>query len=147
MVVSPLTSSTLYSFFFGDSARRPSDFISRDTNQPDSSDKDFAAAIGLPFRLPEDVFVLPAVRGPDPSPGRGRGGRGGCGGCGSAVTATIVAILDYRECQGRTRPIPEYKVRWSHVKPDSWEVSAVSPSNSLPSSSELDSWWTMLLLS
>lgn len=44
------------SFYCGDAAGRPTDFIDKSTSAPSTVDKNFAAAIGLPFKVPEEVF-------------------------------------------------------------------------------------------
>jgi hypothetical protein len=72
------------SFFCGDAAGRTTDFATGKDQLPASSDRDFAAAVGLKFTVPEELFGCAAAateplepRTPVDVHGGGGGGGGG----------------------------------------------------------------------
>jgi hypothetical protein len=55
MMYDILQTDTRQSYYVGDAAGRPTDFKDKDGN-PASTDKEFAEALGLEFKLPEELF-------------------------------------------------------------------------------------------
>ncbi len=53
---SPACADKSQSYFVGDAAGRPTDFVDSKTNKPVATDREFAANIGIQFKVPEDVF-------------------------------------------------------------------------------------------
>ncbi|GAX75879.1 hypothetical protein CEUSTIGMA_g3322.t1 [Chlamydomonas eustigma] len=55
-------------FFVGDAAGRESDWMNKETNLPADTDKQFAANVGIGFKVPEDLFGTSEAKKIPPAP-------------------------------------------------------------------------------